>query len=344
MADGHAPNGGQGARGLVGKVIARALQLSMVRAVLHYIHRRGPMLADSITYRALFSVFAAILLVFSAAAVWLSDNPEAFRALVDSIDAFLPGLTDTFDVEDARLPIGFTVVGVAALVGLIGAALSAIGSLRTAFRVIADVSGDEPFFLWVLLRNLLVGLAFGGLLLVAALASLLTSSGTTLVAGWIGISEQSAALEWGARCVGLMVAFAINALAVVVAFRLLSGTRPPARALWTGALFGGAGLLILQEFSGLFVRGASANPLLASFTALIALLLWINLSTQVILISASVIVTLHAQSRDRIREKFGASTLAQYRRRQAEDALAAATHELRAAQRGEREERESSRS
>lgn len=330
---------GRGVRGLVGPVIARALQSTAVRAVLHYAQHRGPMLANSITYRALFSVFAALLLLFSAATVWLSGNPQALGALLDSITVFLPGISDTIDLEQAQLPLGFTLVGVLSLVGLIGAALGAIGSLRAAFRLLAGVSGDESFFLWVLLRNLLVGVAFGGMLLAAALFSLLTSSGMSLVAGWLGISERSAALEWGTRGIGLVVALAVNTLAIAVAFRLLSGTRPTARALWGGALAGGVGLLVLQEFSGLFARGATSNPLLASFAALIALLLWINLSAQVILISASFIVTLEAQARDRVREKFGASTLAQFRRRQAEDTLAVATRELSAAQEAERKER-----
>ena len=89
---------------------------------------------------------------------------------------------------------------------------------------------------------------------------------------------------------------------------------------------------MLQEFSGLFVRGAASNPLLASFATLIALLLWINLSVQVILIASSLIVTLEAQAHDRVHEKYGAPTLADFRRREAEKAVAAATAELRAAQ------------
>lgn len=330
-------------RGVVAAVIARALRLSVVRAALHYTEHRGPMLADSVTYRALFSVFAGVLLLFSAAAVWFAGNPDALRALIESIDSLLPGISETVDLENASISVGFTVVGVLSLVGLIGAALSAIGSLRAAFRLIADVPREEPFFLWVLLRNLLVGVCFGGLLLVAAVASITTSSGMSLVADWLGLEQRSAALEWGSRVVGLIVVLAIDTLAVAVAFRLLSGLRAPARALWIGALVGGAGLLVLQEFSGLFVRGATSNPLLASFAALIALLLWINLSVQVILFSASLIVTLAAQSRDRVREKFGASTLAQHRRRRAEEEVARATRELRSAQEAEREERERAR-
>ena len=94
-----------------------------------------------------------------------------------------------------------------------------------------------------------------------------------------------------------------------------------------------------QEFSGLFVRGAASNPLLASFATLIALLLWINLSAQVILIAASLIITLTAEAEDRIREKYGAATLAQHRRLRAEEAVSAAARELAAARAAEQKER-----
>ncbi|MGK0721566.1 YihY/virulence factor BrkB family protein [Leucobacter sp. W1478] len=339
MADSKkTPQAGPGSRGLVQKLTAVALQFSLVRAFLRYASHKGPMLADSITYRALFSVFAAILLFFSAATIWIGGNSEALGAVTEALDSFLPGLTDLVDPEDARVPVGFTIVGVFSLVGLVGAAISSIGSMRNAFRMLGDVITDDTFVLWVVLRNLLVGLAFGGLLVAGAAASLLTSSGLSLVSAWSEANEASTALEVISRIVGVFLALAVNTLAIAIAFRLLSGVRAPARALWTGALAGGIGLLVLQEFSGLFVRGAASNPLLASFAALIALLLWINLSAQVILIAASLIITLTAEAEDRVREKFGAATMAQHRRLKAEAAVAAAAGELTAAREAEQKE------
>lgn len=338
MAAEKTPQAGPGSQGLLSRLTAWALRLSLVRALLRYGALRGPMLADSVTYRALFSVFAAVLLCFSAVAVWLSGNPEAMRAVTDALDSFLPGLTDVVDPREASLPVGFTIAGIVSLVGLIGAALSAIGSLRSAFRVLGDVVTDDTFFLLALVRNLLVGLAFGGLLLVAAAASLLTSSGLSLLAAWFGVHDEATGLALTSRLLGMLVVILIDTVAIAVAFRLLSGIRPPARALWVGSLAGGVGLFVLQEFSGLFVRGAAANPLLASFAVLIALLLWINLSAQVVLIAGSLIITLTAESHDRVRERFGAETLVQARRRRAEDAVRAAAGELTAAREAEQKE------
>lgn len=320
-------------------LIARLLSLRITRAYLRYSEHRGPMLADSITYRALFSVFAAVLLGFSLAALWLGNNPDALRALGDSLDSVIPGIGDLVDPTEVRAPVGFTVVGVVALVGLVGAAISAIGSLRSALRILADELTDQTFVLWVLLRNLLVGIAFGGLLLIAAAASAAGALWIPAVTEWLGF-EGSPAAEWLTRGFAILVVWAIDVLAIVLVFRLLSGVRAPARALWGGAVIGGIGLTVLQELSGLFVRGAASNPLLASFAALIALLLWFNLSAQVILLASSYILTATEEDTDRLRAKYGASTLAQRRRQRAEDAVQAATRELRDAQAAEREERE----
>lgn len=329
-----------GPKALLRRLTAWALQRRLVRAYLRYADHRGPGLADSITYRALFSVFASVLLFFSVAALWLGDNPDAMSALLGALDTAVPGIGGLIDPGAIDAPAGFTVAGVLSLLGLVGAAISAIASLRTALRVLADELHDDGFFLWVLLRNLLVGLAFGGLLVLAAVLSMVGSVGVSTVGGWLGLDAGGAVADALTRGFGALVVLIIDTLAVVLVFRLLSGVAAPARALWGGALLGGAGLAVLQLLSGLFVRGATSNPLLASFAALIALLIWFNLSAQVILLASSYIITATAEAKDRVGERFGAQTMAQHRRRRAQEVLRAATEELRAAEAAEAAERE----
>lgn len=329
--------GAHGIRALVARIIARALQWRIVRAYLRYTEHRGPGLADGITYRALFSVFAGLLLGFSIAALWLGGNPDAMRALTDALDRVVPGLTEVVGPSRIDAPGGFTVVGVVSLIGLVGAAIGAIASLRAALRVLADELHDDGFFLWVMLRNLLVAIGFGGLLAAAAVLSVVSSVGVETAASWLGLSG-SGVTKVLTRALGVLIVLAVDTVAVALVFRALSGVRAPAAALWGGALLGGIGLTVLQELSGLFVRGATANPLLASFATLVALLLWFNLSAQVILLASSYIVVATAENHDRVRERYGAGTLAQYRRRRAEDLVHAATRELRSAEQAEQKE------
>ena len=339
------PETGPASPGLIPRVIAWALQRRLVRAFLLYSEHRGAMLADSITYRALFSVFAAVLLGFSVASLWLTGNAQARQALIDAVDNVIPGLIGdgsgggVIDLSDIAVPAGLTIAGVVSLVALVGSAISAIGSLRAALRVLADQVSDDLFFVWVLLRNLGLAILFGLLLALSAFATFLGVASVSTVTDWLGLPERSPLASLATTAVGVLVVFALDTTVIVLLFRVLSGVRAPARVLWGGALLGGAGLTVLQQLSGLFVGGASSNPLLVTFGALIALLIWFNLSAQVILIAASFIIVGTEEHEDRMRARFGAATFAQRRVRRAENAVQVAIRELDDARAAEEKER-----
>ncbi|MDT0156856.1 YhjD/YihY/BrkB family envelope integrity protein [Microbacterium sp. ARD32] len=318
-------------------VIAWLLRVRLVRAALRYSSRRGPVLADAVTYRALFSVFAAVLLGFSAAALWLSQDDVAWGAVVQAIDSAVPGLIATaggqgiVDLDDLPAAGGLSLAGVIALVGLVGSALGAIGSLRTAIRSVAGTESADVAWYWVILRNialaLIIAVTFAG-------AAALTFAGAVAVdwfAGLVGLPSGSAAAAWMVRIVSALVVLALNAVLIAAAFRMLSGVTASARALWSGALLGGVALLALQELSGLFVGGARANPLLGTFASLLALLIWLNLSTQVILIASAFVVESVHEQRDRVASRFGTPTLQDLTVRFAEEDVRTATAVLRAA-------------
>ena len=157
MANTETPTDSPARPGLVaritGPLIAWALARRPVRAALLYSERRGPMLADSVTYRALFSVFAGVLLGFSIAALWLAGNPAALQAIIDAVEAAVPGLIGeegVIDPDALRAPASFSIAGIISLIALVGAALSAISSLRTAVRVLAGTLQDDILWIWVI--------------------------------------------------------------------------------------------------------------------------------------------------------------------------------------------------
>jgi membrane protein len=277
-----------------------------------------------------------VLLGFSIAALWLAGNPDAWRAIIDAVQAAVPGLigeNGVIDASDLRTPASFSIAGIVSLVALIGAALGAIGSLRTAVRVVAGTVQDDILWIWVILRNLALGIGIGASFVLAAAVTFVGQLGVSWIADLLGLPADSAAVAWTVRLLSLLVVFALDAGLIVAIFLLLSGVRPAARSLWAGALLGAFGLIVLQELSGLFVGGATSNPLLASFASLLALLIWLNLSSQVILVACSYIVTAEEERKDRLHERFGASTFVQRRLQRAEVDVRIATAELRAAQR-----------
>ncbi|GAA1515329.1 membrane protein [Agromyces terreus] len=313
------------------RITAWALARKPVRAYLLYMEHHGAVLADSITYRTLFSVFAGVFLGFAVAGIWLAGNDEAMSALVATVDQAIPGLVGEgalIDPDDLVQPITLSIAGALALVGLVTAAIGAVGSLRVALRDLADQPDPQTFFLWVLLRDLALAIGFGAALAAAAAVTFASTAAIDGVFGWLGWSTTDTGSEVATRIVSILVIFAIDVAVVATMFRVLSGLRPAARSLWSGALIGGVGLTVLQQLSGLFVAGATSNPLLASFGSLIALLLWLNLSSQVILIASAYIVTGVDEEHDRVHARHGAPTVAIRRLRRAERRAADASAEL----------------
>lgn len=329
--------------GLIPRAIGWALARKPVRAFLRYSENRGPMLADSVTYRTLFSLFAGVLLGFSIAGLWLAGNPQAWSSLISAIDNAIPGLVGEggiVDPDSVAAPAGLTIASVVSSIGLVWAAIGAIGSLRIAMRTIADKVTDDTLFIWVQLRNLGLGLGIGAALVTSAAV---TFAGTAFVGGlqdWLGLDTDDTTSTVLTRIIAIVVTFALDLAVVAVLIIVLSGVRAPARALWPGAIIGAVGLTVLQQLSGLFVGGASTNPLLASFASLIALLLWLNLSVQVILYSTSYVVTGVEEKADRVSARFGASTFAQRRVARAEVRVRMAADELAEARRVAEKERE----
>lgn len=320
-----------GITALIRRVTAWALALKPVRAMLLYFEHHGPMLADSITYRTLFSVFAGVFLGFAIAGVWLAGRPEAIDALIETIDAVIPGLVGEdglIDPDDLVQPLPLTIAGVLALIGLVGAAIGAIAALRNAFRNLGDQPDEQMFLGWIMGRDLLLAIGFGVLLAAAAAVTIFSTSALGLVFSWFGASTHDPAFDATIAVLSQILIFVIDTIVVATMFRVLSGLRPRARSLWSGALIGGLGLTGLQELSSLFVSGAMSNPLLASFGSLIALLLWFNLSAQVILIAGAYIITGVDDEQDRVHARYGAPTVAMRRMQRAERRASTAATEL----------------
>lgn len=316
----------------VRRLIAWILQLRVVRAVLTYSEHRGPMLADAITYRSLFGIFAAVLLGFSGAALWLEDRPDTMTALASTLEQVIPGLSAVIDPSAIEAPTRWTVLGIASLLGIGWAAVSAIGSLRTALLDLGDELHDSKGAFWGALRDLLFAIGFALLIVTATGLSALGSKGIAWLADIAGFSALSTPVVVGTQLVSVLIVFTVDVCAVALMFRLLADYAAPANALWRGAALGAVGLTVLQTLSGLFVRGATSNPLLASFAVLIALLLWVNLSVQVVLIASSyIIVASREQRANGTASDASVATFAERRQYRAQTLFQAASQELVAA-------------
>lgn len=333
--------------GAIDSAVKRILRLRIARAFFLFVDHRGGLLAAAITYRMLFAVFAAVLLGFSAASFWLASRGDLWDALVETVDQVIPGLIGTGGETDALINmdevfkhrVGFTFAGGVGAVALILAMLGAVGNVRMSVRTIAGTRQDTSNALVMKAVDLLFALSIGVLVIASAAASFLGSAFVDLVLGWVDFDTGGLA-EVVARAGTVVVTFVLDAVIIAWLFWLQSGLHPGLRTMLPGALIGGAGLVVLQQASGLFVGGANNNPLFGVFTTLIALLLWFNFSAQVTLIACAYIVTTIEEKQERVGNVYGAETLGQRNVRAAERDVMIAQDALIAAREAERAERE----
>ncbi len=280
------------ARRLVADAIAFTMRLKPVRVAQHYVGSRGPLLAAGLSYQAVFSVFAAIWVGFAVAGFVLRADPNLERAFFDLIALAVPGLIDTGDggVIDPDELLSASILGWTGAIAAGGLLLTALGLLasgRAAVRTLFDLPRPAANAVLLKLKDLLLAFGFGAIILASAALSVLGSQGLNWLFELVGISERSATAELAARAVGLVLALAIDTVLLGSFYRVVAGIRIPFRLLLPGAVLGAVALGVLKALGTSLLGGATHNPLLASFAAIVGLFIWFNFVSHAVLVGAA---------------------------------------------------------
>ncbi|WP_431220399.1 YihY/virulence factor BrkB family protein [Leifsonia xyli] len=262
------------------------------RVYINFSHCDGNLRAAGMGYQSLFAVFAAIWVGFSISSYWLSGNEKLFNALVELLNRSVPGLISTSttpgiipasELQDAT-SFGWT--GIIAAIGLIWTAIGWLYYTRQAVRAVFGLSRDTTNYVLQKIRDFGLAITFGVLFVASALLSVLSTQTLTLLLDWLGLSSDSWWNNFVTRFSGLLISVLLNIVTLGAMFRVMSRVAIPWRNLFFGVLLGSLVLAGLSVLSGVFFA-ANKNPLLATFTVFIGLLLWFNLISRVILLSAS---------------------------------------------------------
>lgn len=241
---------------------------------------RASSLAALIAYYAFFSLFPLVLAFVSILGFVLEDNPALRDDVVDTALGRIPvvGAELRSDVQP------LTGSGVALAVGLAGALWAGLGvtlALGRAFAEIWDTPRlKQPGGLKARARGLAL-LAILGATLVAS-----TAAAGLAVGGGIG-----PAAERGAAAAGSL---AVNVVAFLTVFTLLTPQPRQLRHLLPGAGLAAVGALVLQSLGGWYVDHviADASAIYGTFAIVIGLLSWFWLVSHLMLIAAEVNVVL----------------------------------------------------
>jgi membrane protein len=324
----------------VSTLTQKAIALFPVRVWRHFLARNGFLLSSGMSYQALFAIFAAVYVVFAVAGIWLTGDPDTLDAFVLLLNTYAPGLIgedgiisrdDLVEVASSSTSL-FGWTGAVALGGLIWTAIAWITYARMAVRSIFGLPKDTRAYLLLKARDFLAGLAFGTILLVATVLSVVATAFFGWLLGLTGLSGESGWSSGLLQSGALLVVFVIDTIALAVLFRFLSGATMPWRRMWAGSLLGSAAISVLQFLGGFLITGTSANPLLATFAVFIGLLLWFRLTSIVILVAASWIAVEAADSHQTLRRVTPEQLVAEERERERRALVMAAQVRVREAQ------------
>jgi membrane protein len=277
--------------------LGRVLHSKPVRVFWHYLVSRGPLMGAGLAYQAIFAVFAALWLVFSAAGLVIGQNDALKETLLTAAASAVPGLIDldgsagpatgAIDPDELLKASVLGWAGALALVGLLVAVLGWLESAREAVRTIFGLPVAGGNLLLLKLKDLGLALVFGIALLVSSALSALTTQLLGAALDFLGFERSGVTTVLG-TLVGLLVVLALDTTVLAALFRVLSSVTIPGRRLFGGALIGGIAVCVLKVGGSALLDGAtSRNPLFASFAVIIGLLIWFNLVCQSILMCSA---------------------------------------------------------
>lgn len=279
------------------RLIKRVMALYPVRVVMLFGQKNGPLLANGLSFTALFSVFAALYVGFAVFGFVLQGNVGLQRTITGFLTTSLPGLfgeggLDPDDLLDLNGVFGGSdvlavVFGVVAALIAVNTALNWFGSFRIASRSLAELEQPKANIVLLKLKDLLVVIGFGIALLISFALLFISNGLLGTVLGSVGIADDSFIGSSALQIATLAVMLAFDTVVVGALYRIVSGFAVPLKHLIPAALFGAVGLEVLKYLGSSLLGGASSNPLIATFAIPVGLLLWFNLICQVLLIGAA---------------------------------------------------------
>ena len=244
-----------------------------VAVVQKFGNDRAGAFATRIAYQGLFALFPLLLLLATVLGLVLEDHPGLRRNVIDSALRDFPVIGP--ELRDAATPLDGG--GIALAVGILGTLYGALGlghAAEAAMNTVWNVPRSQwPNFARRRLRSLAMMATIGVAIIGSAVAGAAVST-----------------LAWGRGPVAFLVSLLIDAVVFMGAFRVLTAARLSWSDVRLGALvaavFWGTLKLIGEWYVDRVLRGAV--DVYGFFATVIALLTWMYVAAQLVLLAAEV--------------------------------------------------------
>ena len=232
--------------------------------------------AALLSYYGFFSLFPLLTVGVTIVGFVLNSRSELRSELLETIFGRFPVVGEELSRQIDALE-GNGLVLIIAIGFTLWAGIGVVRVVQDAFNVMWGVSiMRRPSFLPKLIRALGALLVVGGAFVLATVAS--------------GFATFAFDLPGAERLAVVALTMVINALMLVVAFKVLTAAPVGWLALLPGALGGGVALWVLQFIGGIYVERVilGARAVYGSFAAAIGLLVWLSLVARIVLLTAEI--------------------------------------------------------
>ncbi|WP_217235094.1 YihY/virulence factor BrkB family protein [Streptomyces sp. AC555_RSS877] len=266
----------------VGPLVARLTVTHAWRSYDRLDRVKWTRLAAAMTFTSFVALFPLLTVAASIAAATLGEERQG--TLEDKIAEQVPGISDQLDIDGLVQNAG--TVGLIAGAVLLFTGIGWAGSTRECLRAVWELPDEEENPLLRKAKDLGILVGLGG----AVLVTLATSTVASAMVGWItdqlGIDSEG----WGSvllRIAAFLVAVLADFLLLLYVLTLLPGVEPPRRRLIVAALTGAVGFELLKLLLSGYMQGVATKSMYGAFGVPVALLLWINFTSKLVLFCAA---------------------------------------------------------
>jgi membrane protein len=261
---------------------ARVRTSTAFRAYLRFKARRGTRLAAAMTYAAFLSIFPLLVVALAIATAALGHS--GVQTVNEHIDQTLPGLTGRFSLDD--LAANAATVGVVSGLVLVWSGLSWVNTARGSIRTIWAIDDMPAGFAVRRALDLVSLVGLGVTLAVVAAASTLTSGFAVTVLRWLDIDDTDAAR---AVLEGLGAVLSVLLQTAMFAYLLAGIPRlhMPRGVLLRTSLVAAVVFELTKGLVTSYLTHVASNSVYGAFGAPIAILVWFNLTFQMVLALAA---------------------------------------------------------
>ncbi|MGW1727190.1 YihY/virulence factor BrkB family protein [Streptomyces sp. NPDC002306] len=266
----------------IGPLLTRLMTTHAWRSYERLDRVKWTRLAAAMTFVSFIALFPLLTVAAAIAAATLSTERQ--KTIEDQIADQVPGISEQLDL-DALIQNAGT-VGLIAGAVLLFTGIGWVGQMRECLRAVWELpdSEENPLLRKAKDTGVLIGL--GGAVLITFAASAVASSAVGWSARHIGLDEHS----WGSvllQIIAFAVAVIADFLVLLYVLTLLPGVEPQRRRLVVAALIGAVGFELLKLLLSGYMQGVATKSMYGAFGVPVALLLWINFTTKLLLFCAS---------------------------------------------------------